>query len=102
MSRLPESLRPLFAEREWTSLALARDARIVAARVLVSGTWEDITWLRRRLGDEEVSRLIVDGEGLGLSAKQLRFWELIFDLPSRLVDEWGARPAPARHLHAVP
>lgn len=92
-SQLPETLRKLFWDHDFDRLSWERDQDLITARVLVSGPWPSIRWLRRRLGDDGLKRWILSRHGRGLSPQQLRFWQLILDLPSQAVDTWLAAAA---------
>lgn len=39
-------------------------------------------------GDKTLRTYILEHQGKGLSPRQLRYWQLIFDLPDGLVEEW--------------
>ena len=45
-------------------------------------------WLRRRVSKTSLQDWLKRRRGAGLSSRQLRFWELILDLPHRLVNTW--------------
>ena len=92
-SDLPETLRKLFWDYDFDRLSWELDRELITSRVLISGPWQTIRWLRTRLGDEGIARWIVDRQGRGLSPQQLRFWELILGLPSCQVDAWLAERA---------
>lgn len=85
---LPESLRRLFWDYDFSRLSWDGDRDLVTARVLAAGSWRDIGWLRSRLGDETLAAWITARRGRGLSPQQLRFWELILGLPTADVDAW--------------
>ena len=85
---LPEMLRPLFWDSDFDQV-LWRDHRdYLIGRILSAGTWDAICWLRARLGDGAFRQWIEQRQGRGLSSRQLRFWQLILDLPCELVDRW--------------
>jgi hypothetical protein len=88
VAKLPEMLRPLFWDCDFDRLDWLRDRDFVTGRILVHGPWEAICWLRGEVGDEGVRDWIVDHEGRELSRQQIRFWELILDLPADLVATW--------------
>ncbi len=85
---LPENLRQFFWDYPTTALSLATDQSLIIRRILTSGTWDAILWLRAQVGDRTIKKWIVAHQGRGLSPRQLRFWGLIYDLPVRQVDEW--------------
>ena len=87
-SSLPALLRPLFWDYDFKTLTWDDDRDLIIARVLVSGTWEAITWLRVRLRDQALREWIERRRGRGLSPRQLRFWEVMLDLPHRQVNTW--------------
>jgi len=89
---LPPSLHALFWEFDAGSLRLESDRDLIVRRILTRGRWADVQWLRRTLGDEAIRRWIVTTRGRPLDAPQLRFWQLVLDLPSPDVDAWLALP----------
>jgi hypothetical protein len=88
--KLPALLRPLFWDYEFETLSWESDRDLIIARVLASGTWDAVTWLRSRLGDSGLRDWIERRHGRGLSPQQRRFWELILSLPHRQVNAWRA------------
>jgi hypothetical protein len=89
---LPERLRQFFWDYDFASLSWEEDHHLITARILASGDWESVKWLRATMGDATLRQWILDRRGRGLSPRQLRFWQLILDLPSRAVDTWLAAP----------
>ena len=87
-SGLPELLRPLLWDYSFSQLSLARDRDLIIRRVLSNGSWDTVRWLRRRLGDQELRRWLITHRGRGLTARQLRFWGVLYDLPARQVNQW--------------
>src|SRR5215207_7397065 len=85
---LPAQIRSLFWDLDPRELRWERDQEQIIGRVLASSSWDAVTWLRKRAGDDAVREWIERHQGRGLSPRQLRFWELILDLPHRRVDEW--------------
>ncbi|HEV3116460.1 MAG TPA: hypothetical protein VGY58_05370 [Gemmataceae bacterium] len=88
--RLPTSFRRLFWDHNFRNLSWRDDQDLITARILSCGSWADITWLRKRLGDDRLRQWIVRREGRNLSPRQLRFWEVILGLPHRQVSAWLA------------
>ena len=89
-SELPGSLEQLFWDHDFARLRWPDDRDFVIGRVLISGTWKAIRWLRRTAGDPRIRDWILRRSGRGLSPPQLRFWELILGLPKADVDAWLA------------
>jgi hypothetical protein len=98
-SALPERLEPLFWEYDFRQLSWQADSDLIIARVLASGGWQAITWLRQQMGSEALRRWIVEHRGRGLDPPRLRFWELVLGLPHRQVNEWLARMKGDPWLH---
>jgi hypothetical protein len=86
--KLPSMLRSLFWEYDFEALTWENDRDLIIARVLAHGTWDAVTWLRSRLGHTALREWIERHQGRGLSPQQLRFWELILDLPHQQVNAW--------------
>jgi uncharacterized protein DUF6922 len=55
--RLPALLQPFFWDYDFKTLTWDDDRDLIIARVLASGTWEAITWLRTRLGRSDPARM---------------------------------------------
>jgi hypothetical protein len=90
--RLPQRLRPLFWDHRFARLTWEADADLIAGRILAVGDWTAVRWLRRSLGDDALRTWLERRCGAGLSPRQLRFWELVLDLPHREVNAWLADP----------
>jgi len=98
---LPATVRDLFWDVDSRALRWDRDRDLILGRVLAAGPWDTVLWLRQRLGDEALRDWILRHRGRGLSPRQLRFWQLILDLPSRQVDQWLRGPERAVWDHRV-
>lgn len=89
---LPTEIRELFWDFAARKLSWSADRELILGRTLTSGTWTAIQWLRHQAGDGAIRAWILDRQGAGLSPQQLRFWELILDLPRRTVNAWLRSP----------
>lgn len=87
-ARLPAFVRSLFWDCDRRTVCWREHKDFVIGRVLGSGTWEAVQWLRKQLGDSAVREWLLCRRGRGLSPRQVRFWELVLDLPRREVDAW--------------
>ena len=85
---LPEGLRPIFWDYTFSHLSLTKDRDLIIRRILSDGSWDAVRWLRKKLGDQELREWLIAHQGRGLSARQLRFWSVIYDLPARQVKQW--------------
>ncbi|OGG43667.1 MAG: hypothetical protein A3F84_25820 [Candidatus Handelsmanbacteria bacterium RIFCSPLOWO2_12_FULL_64_10] len=88
MPKLPKHLKSVFWDYDFDRLRWKKDRDLIIARVLASGDWKSIQWLRRRAGSESLQQWIIDHRGRGLTPRQLRFWELVLDLPHQQVKAW--------------
>jgi len=92
MVDVTRSLAELFWDYPGEKLSLENDRDLFIERILASGTWEQVLWLRTRIGDQSLADWIVARQGRGLDARRLRFWQTVLDIPGRLVNTWLARP----------
>jgi hypothetical protein len=91
--RLPRRLRPLFWDHDFARLTWEGAADLIIGRILAAGDWEAVRWLLRRLPKPALRDWLERRRGAGLSARPLRFWELVLGLSRRRVDAWLADPA---------
>ena len=88
--KLPGVLKDLFWDYDFAVLDWAADRDLIIGRVLTSGSWDAVTWLRSILDNNALREWIKGHQGAGLSPQRLRFWELILELPNRQVNMWLA------------
>ena len=86
-TRLPSRLRALFWDYKFEVMTWETDQDLIVDRVLTTGDWESVKWLRSRLGDDGLKEWITSHHRK-LSPRQLRFWEIILALPHKRVSEW--------------
>ncbi len=84
-------LRPLFWDQDFIDLDWEGDRDFIVRRILQSGDWSAICWLRASWGDEALRLWLLAHSSSQLNPRQLRFWELILDLPGQDVDRWIAQ-----------
>ena len=89
---LPESLATLFWDHPGGGVSWEEHREFVIDRVLSHGSWDAIRWVRARAADDELRAVIQRTRGRRLSRRQLRFWQLVLDLPDGDVDEWLRAP----------
>jgi len=87
-SHLPQSLREYFWDYPFDRLSWERDQDLVIRRLLMAGSWETVRWLRRQVSDAALRNWLIARRGRGLTARQLRFWGLILNLPRPEVNAW--------------
>jgi len=85
---LPPHILSLFWDVDPQPLSLERDLAFVLGRVLSAGGFQSLQWLRTKIGDDAIRSYLERTRGRLLSARQLRFWEVILDLPHALVEGW--------------
>ena len=88
MSSLPDSLAKFFWDCDFAALSWGQHQDFITRRLLLSGDWDAITWLRRQMGDLTLRQWLEQHRGAGLSPRQLRFWETVLDLPHPQVTRW--------------
>jgi hypothetical protein len=89
-SVLPVSLHRYFWDHEPVLLTLDGSRQTILKRLLESGGWDAVVWLRREFGVDEIRDILVRRRGRGISPRRLRFWAVIVSLPREQVDEWIA------------
>jgi len=87
---LAEEIRPIFWDYDFRRLRWEKDRELIIGRILSRGDWQALKWLRSRLDSAVLRDWLLRRRGAGLSSRQLRFWELILELPHREVNEWLA------------
>ena len=85
---LPAELKPLFWDHDFHRLRWEKDRDLIISRILSHGDWQALKWLRSRVDSASLREWLLNRRGAGLSSRQLRFWELILELPHRQVNEW--------------
>jgi hypothetical protein len=91
--QLPARLKPLFWDHRFERLTWQADSDLITSRILATGDWTAVRWLRWSLGDNALRDWLKRRRGAGLSSRQLRFWELVLGLPHPDVNAWLADPA---------
>ena len=86
--RLPGFLRDLFWDYDLEDLKWPADQHLIISRILATGDWRSVIWLREQIEDLELRDWLTKRRGRGLDARRLRFWELVLALPHARVDEW--------------
>lgn len=85
---LPDLLRPLFWDADFSALDWQNDRDFIIRRILQHGSWQAIRWLRTACGDQALRAWLEAHSGGRLNQRQLRFWELILNLPAQEVEKW--------------
>jgi hypothetical protein len=85
---LPKNLKRYFWDYPFSKLSLSTDRDLIIRRVLSSGSWEAVLWVKKKIGDENLKKWLIAHQGRGLSPRQLRFWGLALDLPDHQVNNW--------------
>lgn len=88
ISRLPSSLKIFFWDYDFHHLNWKDDRDLIISRILSSGDWEAVTWLRSQIDTGALKGWITDHQGAGLSPQKLRFWELILNISHHQINSW--------------
>jgi hypothetical protein len=81
-------LETIFWDIDFDALSWNENRDFIIQRVLTHGNLEMIRWLRKTMGNAALATWIQDHQGRGLSPRQLRYWEVILELPVSMVDQW--------------
>jgi hypothetical protein len=92
---LPTEVRGLLHDCDPDRVSWESHPEFLIDRILSEGSWDTVRWLRRTAGDETLRARVVATRGRRLSARQLRFWQVLLDLPHGDVTRWLADPARA-------
>lgn len=87
-AKIPRFLKPLFWDCVFSELSWPADRDFVISRILASGDWQAVVWLRQQLEPPQLRQWLLTRQGRGLSPQKLRFWELILGLPHQTVNNW--------------
>ena len=85
---LPAELKPLFWDHDFHRLRWEKDRDLIIGRLISHGDWNALIWLRSQVDSASLREWLLNRRGADLSSRQLRFWELILELPHRQVNEW--------------
>lgn len=85
---LPESVMRLLWDTDPAAVTWEEHRDFLIGRVLAHGDWSAQRWLRRTAGDDVIRDWIVATRGRRLARAQIRFWQLLLDLPEPLVQGW--------------
>jgi predicted transcriptional regulator len=86
--RLPSWLSGYFWDYSFGELSWEADRDLITRRLLTEGSWEAVTWLRKRLGNDGLRQWLIAHRGRGLSPRQLSFWSLVLNLPHKQAAGW--------------
>ena len=87
-AKLPYFVKSFFWDSDTNTLSWEDHRDFIIRRLLQVGSWEALTWLRAEMGDPELRHWIEQRRGAGLSPRQLRFWQVVLDLPRPRVTRW--------------
>jgi len=85
---LPAYLEPFFWDHDFSTLSWEEHRDFIVGRLLSAGDWRSIRWLVARLGLPGIRDWIIAHRARGLDPRQVRFWEIVLDLPAEPVSEW--------------
>ncbi len=71
---VPDSVSRLFWDVDPASLDLERDQPFVFERLMSRGTWDAMTWLRRRYAPEALRAFVREKGAAKLSPRDLAYW----------------------------
>ena len=90
---IPDAVARLLWDADLDRLDLDRDEALIFERVMSRGSWEAMTWLRRRYPSERLASFVRDRGRRVLSPRDLAYWSLVCGLPRPPSgDPGGGRP----------
>jgi hypothetical protein len=92
---LPTAIGRIFWEHADGDVSWEAHRDYIVERVLARGDWDSICWVRRTAGDAVLREILIRTRGRWLSPQQLSLWELLLDLPEKLVYDWLHVPSRA-------
>ena len=90
---LPEHFSRYYWDCDFDSISWRKHKEDVVLRVLMRGTWDDIEWVRDKVGDVWLRAWIIKRRGKAIDAADLRLWGLLLHIPKRMVNSWLANKA---------
>lgn len=87
-ARIPACVGMLFWEYDDGAVSWEHHRDFIIERVLARGDWEAVRWVRAQAGDAALREVLSRTRGRSLSRAQLRFWQLVLDLPEEQVSAW--------------
>jgi hypothetical protein len=91
---LPEFLRSLFWEVEFSDVQLSSHKRYVVERILEYGDDRSIAWLRRHVAPNDIAEVVKSSRAISPNTASL--WALVLDIPD---EEVACLSTPSRQLH---
>ena len=91
MQPVPEFVARLLWDVDVGAIDLDRDHALIFEHVMTRGTWEAMQWLRRRYPRETVVGFLCSRAVRALSARDLAYWALVYDVPIE-ARRGGGRP----------
>ncbi len=80
-----------FWDSDFAALSWESHRNFTVRRILQSGDFQALKWLRAQVGDEGLKAWIIARDGRDLDPRQIRYWALILDIDATMADEWVTR-----------
>jgi hypothetical protein len=77
-----------FWDYDISLLTWERNQDFIIRRILQSGDFQSLRWLRTNLGDAQLRSWMINHNGHGLTPRQIRYWALMLDIQPDLADTW--------------
>jgi hypothetical protein len=85
---IPDTIAPLFYEYEPDSIDKTVHADVILHRIMEKGDWPAMKWLLNSYSKEEISSFLERKGKKLLPPRELNYWALICDIPSRERNRW--------------
>ena len=81
-------LETIFWDVDIASLSWDENRDFIIRRILTHGNLDMLRRLRFRIGDSGLVDWFALHQGKGLSPRQLRYWQVILNIPKDTIDPW--------------
>ena len=88
-TRLPVDTAWLFPEYVFEGIDLKTHRGVIIERILERGSWEQIRWLFRTYGEEQVAGWVQQHGFRLLSKRTFAFWRLVLKITDFQAPDWA-------------
>ena len=86
---LPDDSAWLFPEYDFKTIELESHKGVIIERILEKGSWEQVRWLFKTYGDEEVKSWVRQHGFRLLSKRSFALWSLVLDVEDYHAPAWA-------------
>jgi hypothetical protein len=83
-----ESIAKYFWDVDFSAISWEQHKNFIIRRILQSGDFQALRWLRSQLGDSALRDWILARNARGLSPRQIRYWSVVLSIDESLANQW--------------